>query len=524
MSLPNQGQPLLPGDLLTAQAIWLLEVEWAGRTYRWASALPDGVPVEITDADGTAHQYRGGIDPSWASTFALFSESSAPPKLSINLWFGAEDNVPQRVADGDDLSAMTASLYRWAPGITYENRMAVFYGLSKTPNYGGVNEPVSVTFESPVYRDGGSVTSGRIEAGQLTVDSDLASGEAYPVVFGNPSSPAANADGAGSPAYPVDRSGKVAIAGVWLGTNQGTGTLYNVSGDVVEATTQSTIVDTMGREVIALTSAAAGWDADDEYAVKWSGDPIGGGDLIAECARLSTRRVDHSRMQVTRARLNAYKFSGYIDAAGTSAWDWCLRNIITLLPCSASHGPHGLYVTVWDDSATAADAKLHLTTGRGVTRPRPIQYENAEVINEVTVKYDPSWGGQYLGARTITGRIGAASAETIVSPYAVASVSRMAALDAAGPLQGVRSETIASDFIDDATTALRIATWRIRARAHRRRVITLEDTAGHLEWLLEGEHVTITDTETALAAHLAMIRSRRWVAGRFYLDLVLIES
>ena len=600
-------KPLLPSSLLSAPAIWLLEVEWAGRVYRWASALPDGVPVEITDAAGVAHKYRGGIDPSWLSEFALFAESSAPPKLSINLWFDALDNVPQRVADGDDLSAMTASLYRWIPSIAYEDRLPVFYGLSKSPSYGGVNEPVSVTFESPVYRDGATATTGRVEAGQIALAgatiyivtyttetggpfgygegvswpapsagtgnvigveasgatgtlrvllisgnppssglvvtgatsgatatmtpapttetisaADLSTGAAYPLVFGAPSSDAPRSEGAGSPGYVIDAAAKKVLAGVYLGTAPGAA-LYNVGEDLLESSTQALEVDYLGRSVVVVTSTAAGWDPEAEYALKWSGDPMGAGDLIAECARMSTRRVDHSLMATVRQQLNQYKFSGYVDQAGTSMWDWCLREVIALLPCSAYHSPEGLAVRVWDDTATSADAKVHLTTGAGCVRIGPIQYEGS-VVNEVTVKYDPNRSGKYQGARTITGRIGTDSAQVVVSPYAMASVSRMAALDAAGPMQGVRARTITSDFVDDSATALRIASWMIRASAHRRRVITVEVSTGHLEWLEEAEHVTITDTETALSAHLAMIRARRWTGGRFFLEIVLQDD
>lgn len=526
--MTNPGRPIRPQDLYSAQALWLLEVEWAGRQYRWATALPDGVPVVITTADGVDMEYRGGPAISWRDDFALFDESAAPPVISLDLQFDAIDDVPQRVADGDDLSAMTLSLYRWAPGIAYEDRRDVFFGLSQEPLYGGINEPVTTTFESPLYRGGGVWPAGRVEAGQIGVDAALAKGQAYPIIFGAPSYAASPDSGAaGSPAYPLVAANKTLLAGTWLGDAASLTALWSISRDTTETTSGGAQEpDSLGRSVYVVTSTDVLFDAEDDYAIEWSGDDIGAGELLELCARASTLRVDHSRMAVTRARLDEFKFSGYIDTEVGDSFQWALRHILPLLPASAYHTPEGLAIRVWDDTATADDAIAALDTTNGLVRVGRVQYENAEILNEVTVRYEPDFKGKYQSTRTVTGRLNLGSApEVIVSPYARASVSRVAILDAPGPLQGVRSKVIETPFVYDDATALRIAMWQVRARGSRRRVVTYLDTQGHLEWLEVGDHVTLTDAELALSSQFAMVRSRRWGAdGGFFLDLVLIDD
>jgi hypothetical protein len=88
----------------------------------------------------------------------------------------------------------------------------------------------------------------------------------------------------------------------------------------------------------------------------------------------------------------------------------------------------------------------------------------------------------------------------------------------------VRAKTVESPLLWDSATALRVASWQVRARANRRRVITYEDTDGKLEWLEEADHVLITDPELHLTEALAMVRARRWQGARVLLDLALIDE
>ena len=182
-------------------AVWLLEVEWAGVQYRWASSQNGGVLV-LTDADGNDLDYRGGLDIGWQTRFSLFDESAAPPAISLELWFDEVDDIPSRVAAGHDLATMTAALYRWTPAMTHAQRMPVFFGQAREPSYGGVAEPVRVTFESPVYRDGAKWPEGRMSSGTIGADADAQTGKPYPIVFGSPglgASPS-TAEDLGSPA------------------------------------------------------------------------------------------------------------------------------------------------------------------------------------------------------------------------------------------------------------------------------------------------------------------------------------
>jgi len=522
--------PITPSDLATeGGACWLLEVDWERVPYRFTDRISDGSTLALTDADGVDLEYSGGLDIAWRSDFALMSESAAPPVVSVSLPFTERDDIPQKVADGADLSTMEATLYRWAPGMTHAARVPVFTRRAQQPNYGASGEPVAVTFESPIYRDGLIFPSGRIEAGQISVDSDLATGDPYPLVFGNPAATAANSSlQAGAPAPVLEDTNRYLLAGYLIG-GASPSTLWDVSGDVSRSFTSAVVSDLKGRTVTRLQAEATGWDAASEWAIEYNATlgGMGAGDLLVYCAEASSLRVDTNEFRTRAEPLNAYKFSGYIDAEGVSPWEWATRNILSLLPASAYYGPAGLSLRVWDDTATTADAMATLDTATDpIVRVGPVQYESGNIVNELTIRYLPDQSGAPTQARTITGRptLASGSSEAYLSPHAAASVSRLRGRDAAGELAGVRSKSIESPFIYEEATALRVAGWMIRAHAKPRRVVTYRDTNGALEWLEETEHVTITDSEIALSGALAMVRSRRWSGGVFYVDLVLIDD
>ena len=515
---------LTPAELIAGRPLWLLEVSWLGRVYRWASELPTGAVLKLTDAAGDVLEYRGGLDLSWISSFALFDESPAPPVLSLELYFADLEDVPARIAQGHDLSTMTATLYRWATGMSHDDRRPVFFGEARDPSYGSVDEPVAVSFEAPLYRDGAVWPDARLSTDQIAADADLADGSPYPVVFGAPGydldSGTPTAQGAGSPALPYDATNRYLLAGIHYGTTPAQ--LWNASTDSIVTATTDTVADLQGRRIVRYqVTSALDWDSGASWAVAYTGDGYGAGDLIALCARQSTLRVDLSRLEVVAPYLNAWKLSGYVDDDGIQPWDWALRNVVPLLPVSAYHTDQGVALRVWNDRATASDAVASLSTSQGITRIGPVQYESGDLINELTIRYAPSLDGDYQRETTVTGREGIGG---ILNPYCVASRSRLAALDAEGPRAGVRAKTIETPLVWDSATALRILSWQVRAKANRRRVVTYEDTDGKLEWLEEADHVLLTDPELHLTNALAMVRARRWQGARVLLDLALIDE
>lgn len=519
------GKRITDRDLFAeGGAVWLLEVEWAGVTYRWASALNDGDTLVLEDENGNDLPYRGGLSIGWQTRFSLFDESAAPPAISLELWFEEDDDIPGRVSAGHDLATMTASLYRWTPAMTHAQRRGVFFGQAREPSYGGTAEPVRVTFESPVYRDGAKWPDGYIAPTTIGGD-DGVDQRPYPIVFGSPglTDPALGGgqDDLGSPAYAYDATNKKILAGYLYGS---TGpTLYNVTTGVTVAATGGYETDAQGRLVYTLTTSPA-LTITDEFGIHWSGDAYGAGDLLGVCARASTLRADLAALEAVKPALNAYKLRGYIDTE-TSPFQWYLRNILPLLPASAYYGPNGVAVRVWNDSATTADAVASIDAQVNAVRVGPVQYENQEIANEVIVRYAPDFAGGLTKTVTVTGRESAGTyPEVILNPYAVASVSRMAALDAAGKMRGVRQKVIETPFVFDQSTAIRIASWMIKARSTHRRVITVEDPTGHLEWLQDGQHVTYTDSELSMIDELAIVRGRRWAGGRFFLELAIIDD
>ena len=122
ISVITKGRPLRDADLLTAKAMWLLEVRWSGRVYLWATELPDGIPLVITDANGTDHEYRGGVDLSFSSRFDLFSGPIYDNQGNLLV----EEGMSFEQADFDQFPPGAEGLecdycmYWWADGITAE--------------------------------------------------------------------------------------------------------------------------------------------------------------------------------------------------------------------------------------------------------------------------------------------------------------------------------------------------------------------------------------------------------------------
>ncbi|MEE9471286.1 MAG: hypothetical protein V3W32_06155 [Gemmatimonadota bacterium] len=507
-------------QLIAGRPLWLLEVEWLGRLYRWASELPGAEPLILVDADGSDLEYRGGLDLNFSDKFALFSESAAPETLSVSLYFGDLEDVPARVAEGHDLSTMTARLYRWAPGMSHADRIGVFFGEAREPSYGSRDEPVAVTFESPIYRDGARWPSGALTADHLTIDASRADGSPYPIVFGSPGLDlgAASSEGAGLEVPTIVDATGYLMGGVWYGASYSATWDTSAEPPATVAASPSSETDLQGRRYTRI-DVGASFSADASYAIAFDGPGYGAGDLLSLCARQSTLRVDFARMEATAPALNAYKLAGYLDTS-VQPWEWALRNVVPLLPVSAMHTPAGVALRVWDAEATAADALADLSTDNGLTRIGPVQLESGDLINEITIRYAPALSGDFQREITLTGRDGIGAT---VSPYCVASRSRLAPMDAAGPLQGVRATTLETAIVYETATARRIASWMVRARANRRRAISYE-APRLLEWLEPADHVLLTDPELALSGALAMVRTRRWLGGRFVLDLVLVDE
>lgn len=521
---------ITPDDLTAAEfgALWLLDVEWEGVTYRWASQLPDGVALVITDEDSNDIEYLGGLELGWRDDFDLFSESGAPPVLSLPIPFGEIEDVPQRIADGADLTTMTASLYRWAPGMTYERRVPVFFGLARDPSYGSTAEDVRVSFESPIYRDGLTWVSGRIDANHIdSIDSGKDTGDPYPVVFGGPAyTGGTGAERTGAPAYVIDGTNRYLVAGILYDSSPSA--VYDADGTSVTITTTTEVSDNKGNEYSRVTLGATGFDADADYWIEYSatGRGTSAEDLILLCAESSSLKVDHDELRTRAGALDSYLFAGYVDT-DVSPWEWCLRNVIALLPCSPYYTPSGISIRLWDPTAGTDDVELNLNPDEDpIVRVGPVQYENAPIRNEITVRYKPDRDGNFRAQRTVTGRRDYASTdETVVfSQFAAASVTRLRAIDAAGPRQGVRSHVIETPFVYDDATAARIALWQARMYAKPRRTVTYAATDGTLEWLDVGALVTITDAEIALSSQLAIVRSREWRADNFFITLVLIDD
>lgn len=140
---------LAPSSAKSPAVVWLLSISWAGRTWRWSS-----YPVHVSDRDGLAYPFDGGLDETQAER-ALATLSDSPDLLSVSfdLLWPEETDVAELVEQGHDLSAATGELAIHLPGQTWEERAVLLSGKVSQPEYGYAGEPVAFSLVEEPYDD-----------------------------------------------------------------------------------------------------------------------------------------------------------------------------------------------------------------------------------------------------------------------------------------------------------------------------------------------------------------------------------
>lgn len=116
--------------------VWLLEVEIAGRVYRFATEA-----VDVVDAAGAVWPYAAGLeDPSVA-----LGVTYGTGDVSIAVSVDSDDDWAQIVADGHPLDQRPAALRRWEGGTVLEAARVVLRGFTADPRFGGAGEGLSLS-------------------------------------------------------------------------------------------------------------------------------------------------------------------------------------------------------------------------------------------------------------------------------------------------------------------------------------------------------------------------------------------
>ena len=152
--------PRLPSQS-SSSLIWLLEVTFAGRYYRFSTE-----PINISKDDGSQISFHGGLeDPGYSESLSRFDHSIDQQVISLTLDFGID--VAAQIQKGHYLSGSKAELscvliVNGSVEQTYEGRLAVLSGFIESPQYSFPDQPegvVSLSIEASAAQDNGTIIS-----------------------------------------------------------------------------------------------------------------------------------------------------------------------------------------------------------------------------------------------------------------------------------------------------------------------------------------------------------------------------
>tara|TARA_Y100001963_G_scaffold156679_1_gene250889 strand:- start:278 stop:1915 length:1638 start_codon:yes stop_codon:yes gene_type:complete len=410
--------PLRLKETTSSSLIWLLEVTFAGREYRFSTE-----PINMSKDDGSIISFDGGLDdPRFSETLSRFDHSIDQQVISLDLDFNID--VASQIQSGHYLSGAAAELScvlvsNGSIEQTYEGRLVVLSGFVNSPQYAFPDQPqgvVSLSIEASAAQDNGRIIppTSSIQSEVTTAGETPHDGKPYPLVFGTPGT-YQDSDGTsryfpGSPAY-------------ILNYNSGTGsaTRLLIAGHHVNATTVLIInndgqrkefnvtngVDQLGRNIAyCSTPYSTSFDNKKEpYWVNWrptEGSNHGGGvknpwrtrqelngagDVIRYVLQFSTLKVDHAEFASVSDYLNQFNISGYISDFEATPWDW-VSSMAEILPISIRNGPNGLYPIVHDVRALPSRG-FDIAASPEFQQVGPVQVETglSEIYNSISIGY-----------------------------------------------------------------------------------------------------------------------------------------
>ena len=528
---------LTRAQMLTADLVWLVSIDYAGRLWRWSTE-----PVTVTDGDGRALAFDGGLAAlDVAEVLAVLADT--PDLLSVALELLWPDDVALLVAQGHDLATATGELAAWSRGTVYEDRAVLIDGRVLLPQYGADGEPVQLSIEEKPYEDRalyppqGNIVKTTTTATGSTIEEE---GFTYPLIWGG----VGQLDHLDGTITDVRGSPAVVVAVNASSEN----TEIMICGEEIEATTATIwaqISDAWVSEDLAVhyktvnnhrtarvdltTATTIGLMAAPKYYVSLSSGgtlnhgssgPIKGlGDLAIWWLARSTLRIDWPRWYAIKNRLNVWDTAGYVDSE-VAPWKWLTDNLLPLVPITVHSGAAGIYPIWWEYNATAEKAIQHIEVEPGVARVGLVEYDRApsQITNNLEIKYAPAAdSGDYKGsARIATGvDLDGADNQQHGTLHAEASALRygMSAL-----------ETMTTDILYSEAAAALTLRWRVLAESRAHRLIRYEVPQSYL-WLEMGAIVTLTDAELHMANVVALVVGRTLTDnGRGQIDLQVITD
>ena len=525
-----------------ADLLWLLELDFAGRTFRFSTE-----PLDISKADGTAISYPGGLDdPGYQESLDRFSHSIDEQTISLELVLPV--NVPELIQMGHLLGGGRAELscvLRQADTIqqTYEGRLVVLSGSLSEPQYGFPDQPagyVATTIEGSLTEDAGLFLSASQTisedtfAAVATAGKDEHEGKPYPMVFGTPG---AYQDGSGnskttsgSPAYIIDANTgatdnpatKLLIAGhhvnastvlIFDSTNYQSFSVTNTTDDLGQ---QIAIVDTSTPGDIDATEREfwVGWNGDGGMANPWStaAELQGAGDVLRWALTYSTMDIDHGAWAAAADFLNRFKLAGYISDPEATVWEW-VSDLAEPLPVTLRKGAGGIYPIIHDIRARPSDG-IQITASPEFQQISPVQIEGqlSDIFNSIRIGYAFRAKTSDPKRYAVIGTKETGDPSSFSTTTTRQSISRY----------GRRFRSIDGPYIYDRTTAQLIVKNLADREALPPRQVDYRASARFAHISL-GDVVTLTDPDLSFTGQACIVAGRAWDIDSWIFTL-LIDS
>jgi hypothetical protein len=501
-------------EQLAAGWRWVLAFEYAGATYYMGTESWD-----LRVGSQTVAVVAGMLDaPDVEEAIDLWVTDA--PRSSVAVALMMPVHVGQLVSRGYMLDGVRGELAQVYVGGSWEERRTVLVGTFTDPEYGGEDEPVTVSLEENVLDDTGTfpdelVTFQRTEWDAAGVvkpvafpTPDESNGRVFPFVVGTPGAGIT----AGSPTFLLYSYATVGpvLHAVWaLAGHQvdaSSVTLRDEDGNTQVATVEHVFINgrmvAVAEHVIGGSFLATGQNV----AVVWdNGAGLPGieraGALLAYALERSQARVDYQSLLTARVLLDDYRIDTYIDQTVTLA-EWLLQSVLEVLPVSMVSGPRGVYPQVWAWTATAADAMWSIDTSveTDVTRLSRVSYEGrADVANAGTFRYRVNpLTDEYATAIRYSG-----------NPVDVAGLWTDDVLRRSYGQFGRVVLDYESGVISDDATAARVVAWRSRRYALPTRTVeyAMPPRYGSIR---RGDVLSITDADVGFSDDVALVQSIRW--------------
>lgn len=528
-------------------AHWLLNIEVAGRTYRYATDAID-VPV----ADGPVLFYQTGL-----SDLSITESTNAVRSVGVSVTDPTADWA-LIVSRGGRLGGGKADLYLWFEGTVFEEAMWVAGGLVDATDYGSPWESMefSITPVPPKYpqfpRPSYQIQSNTVPldgfVGTFANDNKL--GTIYPFVFGQPGKDGGlepddrgvvdqllnfggqfatptyvhqwgRFKGAGSIPGIVDGYGSntLILSGgwvsasnvvVWPADSKGSGG-WNDRIDVVQG------YDALGQQIsylVANTATRWAFAPDGEYWVSWdsgAGIPIRSADgILRYMLDHVGARVDSAAWSLTESELGGI----LLDFAVTDSVDphaWITGHLGDYMPIVAMEGRDGLHYRVIPMTADPSAISMRLdgsdtpSNGVPVRRAGKIQFgSDREVVNQVTIDFARTARDGY--SRSITLSPDSSYASTL-------SYHRY----------GLRTKRINCDVAWDSATATALGAALLKWKSLPRRSLSVQGSMQLLRAPLLSI-VTYSEEEAHMSSELAVVLSRRITLSGVTLDLMILDQ